>query len=131
MAKQLTAGYPAAVGGGDQRARWPRRSRRTPARSARFGHGYTYGGHPVACAVGVKALEIYRAASTSRAGSAALAPRFAAHLDRLAGHPLVGEARHLGLIGALELAPDKSPKGFATPGKVGARMRAGADRRAA
>jgi len=53
-----------------------------------------------------------------------LAPRFRAHLDRLAAHPLVGEARGVGLIGALELAPDKSPQGFATPGKVAAKAAA-------
>ncbi len=86
-----------------------------------LGHGYTYGGHPVACAVGVKALEIYeREDMPGRVRH--LAVRFAGHLDRLAEHPLVGEARHLGLMGALELAPEKSPKGFATPGKVGAYM---------
>jgi 4-aminobutyrate--pyruvate transaminase len=54
----------------------------------------------------------------------ALAPRFAAHLDRLADHPLVGEARHLGLIGALELAPNKSRDGFRAPGKVAQKMAA-------
>ncbi len=82
-----------------------------------FGHGFTYGGHPVGCAVGVKALEIYERIDAP-ARVRALAPRFRAHLDRLADHPLVGEARGVGLIGALELAPNKSPKGFATPGKV-------------
>jgi 4-aminobutyrate---pyruvate transaminase len=88
-----------------------------------FGHGFTYGGHPVGCAVGLKTLEIYeRLDITARVKS--LAPQFKAHLDRLAGHPLVGEARSLGLIGAIELAPDKSPKGFATPGKVAAKMAA-------
>ncbi len=86
-----------------------------------FGHGYTYGGHPVGCAVGIKTLEIYhRIDAPGRVR--ALAPKFAAHLDRLADHPLVGEARHLGLVGALETAPGKSPKGFATPGKVGPRL---------
>ena len=86
-----------------------------------FGHGFTYGGHPVGCAVGIKTLEIYeRMNVTARVRS--LAPAFAAHLDRLAGHPLVGEARHTGLVGALELAPAKSPKGFANVGKVGPRL---------
>ena len=86
-----------------------------------LGHGFTYGGHPVACAVGIRALEIYRRLDIT-ARVKALAPGFAAHLDRLAGHPLVGEARHLGLMGGIELAPGKSPKGFAAPGKVGVRM---------
>lgn len=86
-----------------------------------FGHGYTYGGHPVGCAVGIKTLEIYhRIDAPGRVR--ALAPKFAAHLDRLAQHPLVGEARHTGLVGALELAPEKSPKGFETPGRVGLRL---------
>jgi 4-aminobutyrate--pyruvate transaminase len=88
-----------------------------------FGHGFTYGGHPVGCAVGVRALEIYeRIDAPARVRT--LAPRFAANLDRLAGHPLVGEARHLGLIGALELAPNGSRKGFAQTGKVAARAAA-------
>ncbi len=86
-----------------------------------FGHGHTYGGHPVGCAVAIKTLEIYeRLDITGRVRG--LAPGFAAHLDRLSGHPLVGEARHTGLVGALELAPNKSPKGFATPGKVAPRL---------
>ena len=46
-----------------------------------LGHGYTYGGHPVACAVGVKTLEIYERIDVTGAGSRALAPRFAGHLD--------------------------------------------------
>ena len=83
---------PAALGRGDRRAAWPRRSRRTPARSA-----------PSATATPTAATRSpapsrsrrsrSTSASTCRPASAALAPRFAAHLDRLAGHPLVGEAR--------------------------------------
>jgi 4-aminobutyrate--pyruvate transaminase len=42
----------------------------------------------------------------------------------LAEHPLVGEYRALGLMGALEMSPDKTAGGFATIGKVGARMAA-------
>jgi 4-aminobutyrate--pyruvate transaminase len=86
-----------------------------------FGHGFTYGGHPVACAVGAKALEIYERIDIC-GHVRGLAPRFAAHLDRLAEHPFVGEARHIGLMGALELAPNKSRDGFAIPGEVGPQM---------
>ncbi len=86
-----------------------------------FGHGFTYGGHPVAAAVGIRALDIYERDDIP-GHVRAVAPRFAAHIDRLAAHPLVGEGRHLGLLGAFELAPDRSPKGFATPGKVGPRL---------
>ena len=86
-----------------------------------FGHGFTYGGHPVAAAVGIRALDIYERDDIP-GHVRAVAPRFAAHIDRLAAHPLVGEGRHLGLLGAFELAPDRSPKGFATPGKVGPKL---------
>ncbi len=88
-----------------------------------FGHGFTYGGHPVGCAVGIKTLEIYERMDVP-GRVRALAPRFAAHLDRLAEHPLVGEARHVGLIGALELAPNRSPRGFEATGKVAQKMAA-------
>ncbi|MFO1142840.1 MAG: aminotransferase [Amaricoccus sp.] len=120
IAKQLTAGFlPLSAVVLD--AGMAEAIEANSGRIGTLGHGYTYGGHPVACAVGVKALEIYERIDAP-ARVRALAPRFAAHLDRLAEHPLVGEARHLGLMGALELAPAGSPKGFAQPGKVGARM---------
>jgi 4-aminobutyrate--pyruvate transaminase len=120
MAKQLTAGFlplsAVAVDAGMAEV-----IEANSGKIGTLGHGFTYGGHPVACAVGIRALEIYRRLDVT-ARVKALAPGFAAHLDRLAGHPLVGEARRLGLMGGLELAPAKSPKGFAAPGKVGARM---------
>ena len=72
-----------------------------------FGHGFTYGGHPVSAAVALKAIEIYtRERIFDRA--ARLAPQFQARLRALNGHPLVGEARGLGLIGAVELVADKT-----------------------
>lgn len=85
-----------------------------------FGHGFTYGGHPVGCALGVKAIEI-RGRMDAPARVRAWAPRFRGHIERLARRPLVGEGRAPGLIGALELAAEKSPRGFAEPGKVGPR----------
>ena len=85
-----------------------------------LGHGFTYGGHPVGCAVGLKTLEIYERENIV-AKVARQAPLFAAHLKRLSAHPLVGEARSSGLMGALELSPDGSPKTFASPGKIGAK----------
>ena len=119
MAKQLTSGYlPLSAVAIDRDM-----AEVIEANSGKigtFGHGYTYGGHPVACAVGIKALEIYERLDLP-GHVRQIAPRFAAHLDRLAGHPLVGEARHLGLVGAIELAPNGSKAGFAQPGKVGAR----------
>ncbi len=87
-----------------------------------FGHGFTYGGHPLGCAVGVKALEIYhrrRILDHVRA----VEPVFAAHIARLNDHPLVGNARSVGLVGGLELAPE-GKKAFANAGKAGGRAAA-------
>jgi 4-aminobutyrate--pyruvate transaminase len=74
-----------------------------------FGHGFTYSGHPVSCAVAVKTIEIYE-----RDGIigkvAAKAPLFERRFAALADHPLVGEARGLGLIGGLEIVADKATK---------------------
>ena len=85
-----------------------------------FGHGFTYSGHPVACAVGLKTLEIYERDGLF-AHAARLAPQFQARLQRFAHHPLVGEVRGIGLIGAVELVASKTTKAaFAPPGKAGA-----------
>ncbi len=74
-----------------------------------FGHGFTYGGHPVAAAVALKTLEIY-ARDRIFEQAAAKAPRFQARLQKLGEHPLVGEARGLGLVGGIELVADKASK---------------------
>jgi 4-aminobutyrate---pyruvate transaminase len=77
-----------------------------------FGHGFTYSGHPVAAAVAVKTLEIIQRDRIVDA-AAAKAPQFQARLRALGEHPLVGEARGTGLIGAVELVSDKpSKRGF-------------------
>lgn len=74
-----------------------------------FGHGTTYSGHPVACAVANKTIEIYqRERIVERV--AGKAPDFQARLAGLADHPLVGEARGLGLIGGIEIVADKVTK---------------------
>lgn len=74
-----------------------------------FGHGFTYSGHPVSAAVAIKTLEIYQRDGIVEQ-AAAKAPMFQARLAKLADHPLVGEARGLGLIGGVELVADKSSK---------------------
>jgi 4-aminobutyrate--pyruvate transaminase len=86
-----------------------------------FGHGFTYSGHPVCAAVALKALEIYdRDRLIERA--AAKAPQFMARLHALAEHPLVGEARGIGLIGGVELVADKRTKrSFEPASALGAR----------
>ena len=74
-----------------------------------FGHGYTYSGHPVATAVGLKTLEIYERENVF-AHVRQISPLFQSRLKALADHPLVGEARGLGLVGAVEVAADKATK---------------------
>jgi 4-aminobutyrate--pyruvate transaminase len=74
-----------------------------------FGHGFTYSGHPVAAAVALKTLEIY-ARDRIVDKVVALTPQFRDGLRRLGEHPLVGEARGLGLIGGIELVADKRTK---------------------
>src|SRR5580693_2776229 len=86
-----------------------------------FGHGFTYGGHPVAAAVALKALEIY-ARDRIFETAAARAPQFQGRLAALNAHPLVGEARGLGLIGGVELVADKrSRRAFLPQHGVGPR----------
>ncbi|MCB1972248.1 MAG: aminotransferase class III-fold pyridoxal phosphate-dependent enzyme [Geminicoccaceae bacterium] len=74
-----------------------------------LGMGYTYGGHPVSAAVAKRTLEIYEEDGTLD-HVRAVAPRFRAGLDRMAEHPLVGEARGVGLLGGLELVRDKATR---------------------
>jgi 4-aminobutyrate--pyruvate transaminase len=74
-----------------------------------FGHGFTYGGHPVATAVALETLKIYQERDIVGHVRSVM-PGFQSRLHSLAGHPLVGHARGMGLIGTLELVKDKSTK---------------------
>jgi len=89
-----------------------------------FGHGYTYTAHPVCAAVAVKTLEIYKRRDIV-GHVRSLAPVFEARFARLADHPLVGNARAKGLIGAVELVADTTTKRpFHPSQKVGATCQA-------
>ncbi|MEM6461446.1 MAG: aminotransferase [Pseudomonadota bacterium] len=74
-----------------------------------FGHGYTYGGHPLGCALGVKAIEIYQKRNIVE-HVCALSPLFEKRMTALTDHPLVGEARYSGLMGGVELVADKKSR---------------------
>jgi len=71
-----------------------------------FAHGFTYSGHPLACAVALKTIEIYERIKIVE-HVRRVAPIFLLRLRALADHPLVGETRGVGLIGGLELVKDK------------------------
>jgi putrescine aminotransferase len=89
-----------------------------------FTHGFTYSGHPVACAVAIANLQILQREGIVERVRDELAPYWASRWRELAAHPLVGEARCLGLFGALELVPRKPQRHFfASRGDVGQRCR--------
>ena len=70
-----------------------------------FGHGFTYSGHPVCTAVALRNLELMEERDVF-GHAARMGERFQARLKAFADHPLVGEARGVGLIGAIELMAD-------------------------
>jgi len=96
--------------------------------SAPIGHGHTYSAHPVSAAIGLEVMRLYHKGGLLANGQAR-APRFAQGLDALLAHPLVGDARHRGLLGALELVSDKATKrGFDASLKLPERIGAAAYR---
>ncbi|MGN8259937.1 aspartate aminotransferase family protein [Pseudomonas sp. SMSB3] len=75
-----------------------------------FNHGFTYSGHPVAAAVGLENLRILRDENIVEKARTEAAPYLQKRLRELQDHPLVGEVRGLGLLGAIELVKDKSTR---------------------
>lgn len=87
-----------------------------------FGHGFTYGGHPLGCALGVKAIEIYKRRDII-GHVRAISPLFERRMRQAAEHPLIGEARFCGLVGGAEIVADKQTrKPFDPKSGVGAKV---------
>jgi putrescine aminotransferase len=85
-----------------------------------FNHGYTFSGHPVACAVALENLEIMERERLVPRVKDSTGPALAKMLGKFKDHPLVGEVRSIGLLGAIELVADKrTRRRFADPGRVG------------
>jgi putrescine aminotransferase len=83
-------------------------------------HGYTYSGHPVCAAVALENIRILQDEKIIETCKYDTGPYLAERWQALGEHPLVGEARIAGMIGALELVPNKAErKFFADRGKVG------------
>ena len=120
MAKALSSGY-LPIGGlmvGDRVANV------LIDKGGEFFHGFTYSGHPVAAAVAIANLTIFRSERVVERVRTETAPYLAQRWKELSAHPLVGEARSLGLLAAIELVPDKRARRFFEPrGEVGLRMR--------
>lgn len=89
-----------------------------------FGHGFTYSGHPVCAAVALRNLELMEERDVF-CHAAKMGEVFQQRLHSFADHPLVGDTRGVGLIGAIELRADKETKQpFAPSQGVGAQLMA-------
>jgi putrescine---pyruvate transaminase len=75
-----------------------------------FNHGFTYSGHPVAAAVALENLRILRDEHIVDNVRTQAAPYLQKRLRELQDHPLVGEVRGLGMLGAIELVKDKATR---------------------
>lgn len=83
-------------------------------------HGYTYSGHPVCAAVALENIRILQDEKIVETCKHDTGPYLAERWKALGEHPLVGEVRIAGMVGALELVPNKAErKFFADRGKVG------------
>ena len=116
MAKGLTSGYLplSAVMVGDRvvEVLWEK--------GGEFAHGFTYSGHPVACAVALANIAILEEENLVQRVREDVGPYLQERLATLADHPLVGEVRGIGLLGAVELVSDKQTRGrFSPEGRAG------------
>ncbi|WP_281982067.1 aspartate aminotransferase family protein [Thalassorhabdomicrobium marinisediminis] len=90
-----------------------------------FNHGYTYSGHPVACAVALENLRILEEEKIIDRVAAETAPYLAEKWQGLTDHPLVGEAKIVGMMGSIALTPHKDSRAAfaAEAGTVGLHCR--------
>jgi putrescine aminotransferase len=84
-------------------------------------HGYTYSGHPVASAVALKNLDVLERERIVQRVKKTIGPYFQRRLNAIfKDHPLVGEVRGIGMLGAMELVADKDAhRPFDHPGRAG------------
>ncbi|WP_116597908.1 aspartate aminotransferase family protein [Primorskyibacter marinus] len=75
-----------------------------------FNHGYTYSGHPVAAAVALENLRILDEEGIVTRVAEDIGPHLRAAWESLADHPLVGEAKIIGMMASIALTPDKSAR---------------------
>jgi putrescine aminotransferase len=75
-----------------------------------FAHGYTYSGHPVACAVALRNVQIMRDERIIESARDNTMDYLQSRISKLGEHPLVGDARGTGFLGALELVKDKETR---------------------
>ena len=80
------------------------------AKGGEWVHGFTYSGHPVCAAVALRNLELIRDTGLVKRVRDEIGPSFQRRLAKLTAHPLVGEARGVGMVAALELVRDKATR---------------------
>jgi len=117
FAKQLSSAYMPISASAIRRDMYDAMVDQSAAAGA-FGHGYTYSGHPVACAVALKVLEIYQRDDIF-AKAAVPGEYMQKRLAEFKDHPLVGEVRGRGLLGAIELVANKATGQAFVGGAVG------------
>ena len=94
------------------------------SKGGEFAHGYTYSGHPVACAVALANIRVLRDEGIIDRVREDTAPYFKQRWASLAEHPIVGESRSIGLMAAIEIVADKETRQrFANNLKAGTRCR--------
>lgn len=76
----------------------------TPPYMPEFAHGYTYSAHPIACAAGLAAMDIFERDRMAER-SAALAPHFERQIHTLRGLRHIVDIRNLGLAAAIQIDP--------------------------
>ena len=85
-----------------------------------FSHGFTYSGHPASCSVALENLKIVENEKLVEKVKHETGPHLKERWQEFNSHPLVAEVRNAGLLGAIELSPDKSRRApFPEPGKTG------------
>jgi len=86
-----------------------------------FNHGYTYSGHPVACAVAVANIKLIQQLKLVEHVRDDVGPYLAARFEELRDHPLVGDVQTCGLMGAVQMVKDKA-SGTPFPSELGVGM---------
>ncbi|MGK2741756.1 aspartate aminotransferase family protein [Tepidicaulis sp. LMO-SS28] len=106
MAKGMTSGYQplSAVALG------PRVGDALYNAGEEWSHGFTYSGHPVACAVALANLDVMEKENLVEKAGGEIGTYFQKKLQELADHPIIGQVRGVGLLGAMELVKDKKTR---------------------
>ena len=112
MAKGITSGYQPLSAVAINR----RRADAIVNADTEMAHGYTYSGHPVAAAVAIRNIELMDELGLVGARGKAASRYFLQKLQTLDDHPLVGQTRGVGLLGALELVKNKQTRERYSPG---------------